>query len=189
MDYEKIAALVSALKWPNVVSSDVRITVTSNSLVIEIPPMPLRFIYAWMSFTYLLIMALLLWKEPSVLPVAIPFGFLSAGGFCFIMRIIEKKRAEVGPYAIIGDQVRNYDGRILDTGDVTDGVEVFFTAKRRSGKENYRMVMLMGKDLVMPILWQITTRHRWTSPKLDLIEKRLGIKIITWQLKSVIDAP
>jgi hypothetical protein len=149
--------------------------------------MPLLVIYAWMAFVYIAIISVFIWKAPSELPVVIPMGFLSSVGFCFIMRFLEMKRVEAGPYAIISDHVWNYEKRNVKISDIKEAAEVFFSAKTRSGKESYRVLVLSGTDFSIPIMWQIANQHKWTRPKLDLVEKRLGIKAISIQLNFIME--
>ena len=176
------------MTWPKTMSSEVRIQKESDRLVIESPMLPLKPICAFAGGVHLLGIGVIFYLEKDLLWFVAPAGFLSFVGVCWLLRVANNETRKFGPFATMGDEIVNYEGVRVKRSEVCGLFDVYFEAKRPwQDKGFYRVVFVQIQDRLIPILWQMDARnHRWTSPKLDLLEKFLNVEAQTIEIPRLI---
>ena len=185
---DNILEYLRRVKWPNMISNTVRILTIGESLIIEDPPIPMKFVWIFAAFTYLVIVSLAYWKIRDQLVVIAPMGLLSCIGCCMMMSYMERTRRSVGPFAVIDTNIKTYDGTVVEFSHVRGIYDVYFVARGKSGRGQYRVVLVISETGIFPILWQISSYGKWVRPKIDVVCKKIGGICSTIRIPEIITA-
>jgi hypothetical protein len=188
IDESAIINELQKIKWPEVVTSDVRIREINSLLVIEMPTIPMKIVYVFMTVVYIVIVMLAIWKDKSMLTIIIPFGFAAMVGFGVLLKYINNKQQKVGPLSIIGREVLNYRGDKIPINEIDNVYDVYFKKRGSPSSEGYRLVFIESNGALYPILWQITDPGKWTRPACEIISKKLNKPIHTIIIGAMITA-
>ncbi len=167
---EEILKYLKFKAWPAVISSNVRINKTQDGTIsIDLPPIPIKTTCVWAGFIYIIIVALVYWKDRESLYYIAPGALLSSVSFCVILHRINKTQIAMKPYVIINERLTSYNGDEIEITEVSNLRDVYFTAKNGLNRKGMRVVFIESRDRLIPILWQITADHRWVRPKIKEI--------------------